>query len=151
MITPVLRVRDVDLSLRFYTQILGFKGEGGLPGFDGRTVYAEAYLGESKIIFTRIRSALPSHAELYIHLPEGIDIGWFYGYLRAREVPICEDMREELWGDQAFTITDFDGVRLTFAQPVRRAALPATPALLKEVNQGEESISAQSRPARLAS
>ncbi len=29
MITPVLRVHDIDLSLTFYRQILGFSGDGG--------------------------------------------------------------------------------------------------------------------------
>jgi uncharacterized glyoxalase superfamily protein PhnB len=109
MITPVLRVRDVDLSLRFYTQLLGFKGEGGLPGADGKTVYAEAYMGDAKLMISRRTSTAHCIGELYID----------------REVPMCEDLREEIWGDCAFTITDLDGNRLTFAQRVRRAALSA--------------------------
>lgn len=122
MITPVLRVRDVDLSVRFYTQVLGFKGEGGLPGIDGKTVFAEAYLGDSRLMFARRTSALASRAELYIQMRDGIDD--LYRRLRAREVPVCEDMHDELWGDRAFSIIDLDGNRVTFAQAIVYAALP---------------------------
>ncbi len=118
MITPILRVHDVDLSLAFYTCVLGFRGEGGLPGLDGRTVYAEAYLGEAKIVFSR-RDRYPAGAELYIALPNETDIDRFYASLRSRSVCIIDDMHEELGGDRAFTILDLDGNRLTFAQALR--------------------------------
>ena len=132
MITPVLRVREVDLSLRFYTQLLGFKGEGGLPGADGKTVYAEAYMGDAKLMISRRTSTAHCIGELYIDLPDAIDIRRFHAFLRAREVPMCEDMREEIWGDCAFTITDLDGNRLTFAQRVRRAVIPGAQLLALE-------------------
>lgn len=119
MITPVLRVRDVDLSMRFYTQVLGFKGEGGLPGVDGKTVFAEAYLGDARLMFARRTTSLMNRTELYIHLGDGIDD--LYHRLRMREVPLCEDLHEELWGDRAFTINDLDGNRITFAQAINYA------------------------------
>ena len=118
MITPVLRVHDIDLSLSFYTRVLGFTGEGGLPGLDGRTVFAEAYFGDARILFNR-RARTPSGAELYINLPERIDLDRFYASLKARAVCIIDDLHDELWGDRAFTILDLDGNRLTFAQAVR--------------------------------
>ena len=121
MITPVLRVHDIDLSLSFYTRVLGFEGEGGLPGLDGRTVCAEAYLGEARVLFSR-RERYPSGAELYITLPERIELDRFYASLKARAVCIIDDMHHELWGDRAFTILDLDGNRLTFAQAVRYPA-----------------------------
>ena len=72
MITPVLRVHDIDLSLTFYRQILGFSGEGGLPGSDGKTAYAEAHLGDAHIMFSRRCDAAPltCGVELYLTLPE---------------------------------------------------------------------------------
>jgi uncharacterized glyoxalase superfamily protein PhnB len=131
MFTPVLTVRDVDLSLAFYTRVLGFQGEGGLPGIDGIPVYAEAYFGETKIVFTRhINNKNASFVdacgiELYFTLPETLDICQYYAMLKAREVNIIEDLRDEFWGDRAFTIADLDGYRLTIAQPKRYAvALP---------------------------
>ena len=121
MITPVLRVRDIDLSMAFYTRVLGFEAEGGLPGLDGRTVYAEAYLGDSRIMFSRRCGGAPliNGVELYVTLPTHLDIEQFYSHLKNREVAIVEDMRQELWGDCAFTIIDLDGNRLTFAQAVQ--------------------------------
>ncbi len=120
MITPILHVRDVDLSLAFYTQILGFEGRGGLPGIDGATVYAEAYLGAARLMFVRRERGLAGCADLYLTLPESADIDRFYADLQAREVAILDALHEEIWGDCAFTITDLDGSRLTFAQPIRR-------------------------------
>ena len=121
MITPVLRVHDIDVSLLFYTQILGFTGEGGLPGSDGKTAYAEAYLGDAQIKFSRRceRAALACGVELYLTLPETVEIDTFYAALKAREVYFIADMHQELWGDCAFTIIDLDGNRLTFAQARR--------------------------------
>lgn len=124
MITPVLRVHDIDLSLAFYTQVLGFQGHGGLPGVDGKTVYAEAYLGEARIMFSRRceRAPFVTGVELYLTLPDSHDLDAFYASLRAREVYICEAMHEELWGDRAFAIIDLDGNRLIFAQAMRYTA-----------------------------
>lgn len=128
MFTPVLRVRDVEQSLAFYTRILGFEGEGGLPGLDGKTVYAEAYMGDAKIMLTRrindssVFSAPTCGVELYLTLPQTLDIHQFYSSLKLREVHIVEDLHEELWGDRAFTITDPDGYRLIIAQPIQYAA-----------------------------
>ncbi|MEP7290857.1 MAG: VOC family protein [Chloroflexota bacterium] len=118
MITPVLRVHDVDLSMAFYTRVLGFEGQGGLPGLDGRTLCAEAWLGDARILFSR-KERHPCGAELYITLPEKLDFERFYASLKARAVCVIDDLHIELWGDHAFTIIDLDGNRLTFAQPLR--------------------------------
>jgi uncharacterized glyoxalase superfamily protein PhnB len=118
MITPVLRVRDIDLSLSFYTRVLGFEGGGGLPGQDGKTVYAEAFLGDARIMFSRCGQTLGG-SELYLTLPDEFDLDHFYEQLQSREVFIAEAMRAEVWGDRAFTICDLDGNRLNFAQAQR--------------------------------
>lgn len=123
MITPVLRVRDVDLSLRFYTQVLGFRGEGGLPGVDGKSVYAEVYLGDARLMLARRAGVTVCRAELYINLTAGIED--LYQRLRAREVPLRDDLHEEIWGDLAFTVTDLEGNQLTFAQAISYAAQAA--------------------------
>ncbi len=132
MITPILRVRDVDLSLSFYTRVLGFEGEGGLPGTDGRTVFAEAYFGDARVMFSRLcdyRQPLTRGAELYLTLPDHRAIEPFYAELVAREVYRVAGLHEEIWGDRAFTVTDLDGNRLTFAQtmhyPICEPALAA--------------------------
>ena len=125
MFAPVLHVRDVDLSLAFYTRVLGFEGMDGLPGADGKTTYAEAYLGEVKIMFLRrspencVFSNHTSGIDLYLTLPETFDIHRYRDSLRAREVNIVEDLHDELWGDCAFTIADLDGYHLIISQPTR--------------------------------
>lgn len=130
MITPILRVHDIDLSVAFYTRVLGFEGFGGLPGADGKTAYAEVYLGDARIMLTRRCDPAPlmGGGALYIDLPETLDLERFYDHLRDREVCFVDGLHDELFGDRAFTIIDLDGNRLTFAQPVRYA--PALPALL---------------------
>lgn len=128
MFTPVLRVRDVEQSLAFYTRVLGFQGEGGLPGLDGKTIFGEAWLGDARIMLARRAgesSLFPAAAcgvELYLTLPDTLEIQQFYAALKARQVSIVEDLHDELWGDRAFTIADPDGYRLIIAQPIRYAA-----------------------------
>ena len=131
MITPILRVHAIDVSLLFYTNVLGFSGAGGLPGSDGKTAYAEAYLGDAQIKFSRRcdRAPLTCGVELYLTLPETIEIETFYTILKAREVYFIADMHQELWGDCAFTIIDLDGNGLTFAQAIRYPACVETFAL----------------------
>lgn len=123
MITPILRVQDVDRSLAFYTRALGFEGQGGLPGEDGRTVMAEARLGDARILISRRCERLPRAAELYITLPEEIDLERFYETLKSRAVCILDELHDELWGDCAFTVVDLDANKLIFAQVKRYAAL----------------------------
>lgn len=124
MITPVLRVRDIDVSLAFYTRILGFQEQARLPGLDGSTAYAEAYLGDGRIMFSRRCDPLlfTSGVELYLVLPDERDLEQFYANLKAREVCIVDGLHAELWGDRAFSIIDLDGNRLTFAQAMHYPA-----------------------------
>ncbi len=123
MITPVLRVHDVDRSLAFYTRALGFEGQGGLPGEDGRTVLAEATLGDARIIISRRCDRLVGACELYITLPDQMDLERFYHTLKQRAVCILEDLHDEVWGDRAFTVIDLDANKLIFAQMKRYSAL----------------------------
>ena len=123
MITPILRVQDVDRSLAFYTRALGFEGQGGLPGEDGQTVLAEATLGDARILISRRCERLMSACELYITLPDEVDLERFYQTLKRRAVCIVDELHDELWGDRAFTVVDLDANRLIFAQVKRYAAL----------------------------
>lgn len=134
MITPILRVHDIDLSLMFYLHILGFEGSGGLPGTDGKAAYGEVYMGDARIMFTRrcTRAQALTGVELYLDLPANIDIEGLYTRLKAQEVYFVEDMHPELWGDRAFTVLDLDGNKLTFAQAVKYPARVETSARLYE-------------------
>lgn len=127
MFTPVLNVCDVEMSLAFYTRVLGFEGSGGLPGMDGGIVYAEATMGDARLMLTRRSAALNRFSvatcgiELYLTLPDRLDIQQYHNQLRAKAVNIIVNLHDELWGDRAFTITDPDGYHLIIAQPVRYA------------------------------
>lgn len=125
MIKPILRVFDVETSLKFYTELLGFHGEKGLPGEENSIIYAEAYLGEAQLIFskrTSVRRMGEGAIELYIEMPPDIDFDHMYARLWSNGVFVVEDIREEVWGDRAFTILDPDCNRVVVAQRVRRAA-----------------------------
>lgn len=125
MIKPILRVHNVDTSLDFYTRLLGFVGQGGLPGMNGKTIYAEAYLGDAPIVFSQrcyARRSDESVIELYIEIPEHVNFDHLYARLWQQGVFVVENMHEELWGDRVFTILDPDCNRIMVAQRIRRAA-----------------------------
>lgn len=119
---PILRVMDIELSLAFYTRVLGFEG-GGLPSDDGCLAYAEASLGESRLAFIRSEgcnrfAANPCGIDLYITLPETMRLEGLHRRLAERG-QVVSDLRDGLWGDRAFSLVDLDGNRLVFAQAVR--------------------------------
>ena len=50
MIIPVLSVADVDASVKFYTEKLGFTQEFAFPGPDGKNTFASVKLGEAHVM-----------------------------------------------------------------------------------------------------
>ena len=121
MISPVLNVRDVESSVAFYTRMLGFCGDGGLPGVDGATVFAEVMLDDMQVMFVRGDSAGAAGVELYIRLPERMDIRALYKRAKGQGVKIAREISPEFWGERVFSVFDPDGYKLTFAQKVRHA------------------------------
>src|SRR5215216_5468880 len=111
-VNPLLSVRDVETSLKFYTELLGFTFEGTmLPGDDGKPVFAGVKCGETTVWLDHTEYAdLPPNTpvgvgvELYISLGRDADIDALYEKLKAAGVKIVVELQEQFWGDKRFVI-----------------------------------------------
>lgn len=129
-VNPMLSVRDVEASMKFYTERLGFTFEGtSLPGDDGKPVFAGVKRGETTIWLDHTEYAdLPPDTplgvgvELYISLDKAEDIDALYETLKAAGVKIVGELQEQFWGDKRFVLQDVDGYRLSVSKNVREVS-----------------------------
>ncbi len=131
MISAVIAVRDVDASVAFYTEKLGFVSDGKMTTSDGKAIYANARLGgDIQFMFDGFPD--PQLAvgrrglgvEFHVTLPEDVDINALYTRFLEQAVNIVGGLREEFWGERRFTIVDPDGYYLSFVKQIRQASQP---------------------------
>lgn len=105
-IIPVLPVRDVAASVRFYVDTLGFTlggqtGEGFASVFRGRAAAVNIYLRRRQERFT------PAECFVFVEDPDAL-----HGEYTRRRVRIVEPPEDKEWGYRQFTIADPDGHHL---------------------------------------
>ena len=122
MILPLLSVKDVDASVAFYVEKLGFAHQFSMPGPDGKNSFAFVGLGDAVIVGLSLDPDLQHRGagvDLMLYVPEGTDLDGFYSGIQGRGVTIAEDIKTQYWGDRTFSLSDPDGYRLTFAKTVQ--------------------------------
>ena len=125
---PTLTVADVDASLAFYSEKLGFKSDLKLRDDDGKTFLGSVEVGDTVIMFERPDPKDPpdsgrgarSGVRLTICFPESHDIDTFYTELRRTDVSIACAIGDRFWGNRDFTVRDPDGYHLIIARPMRK-------------------------------
>jgi uncharacterized glyoxalase superfamily protein PhnB len=122
MIVPVLSVNDVDTSLAFYTQKLGFKQDLVFAGPDAVNVFAGITLGTSSFMLSKPEEGQVENAGngvvFMVYLPEDGDIDAVYADVQAKGIAIKDALKTEYWGDRVFSIVDPDGYYLTISKTV---------------------------------
>lgn len=119
-ITPQLRTTDLDASIRFYTEKLGFA-----LGFRWRDFYAGICAGEAEFHLKRVDEPDPSipyvaegdHVHLYVHVA---DVDALAAEFRARGVALIAGPVDRPWGTREFVVRDDQGHTLYFSQPLRQ-------------------------------
>ncbi|HUY99838.1 MAG TPA: VOC family protein [Thermomicrobiaceae bacterium] len=121
---PMLHVGDVDASLDFYQDVLGFTVGFTMTDATGRTMHAELdrngvqlMLGSANEVSDAARSLLGAGLVLYI-VDNDEDIDVLYEHVRDRGARVVEEIANRYWGDRTFTLKDTDGYLLTFARNV---------------------------------
>lgn len=117
----VLAVRDLDVSTRFYIDVLGFHRDFG-DGSDGWSFLSrdafKVMLGECPD--ERPASELGDHSYVAYLLVEDIDR--LHDEVRARGAAVMSGPTTEPWGLREFAIRTPDGHRIRFGEPVRPAS-----------------------------
>ena len=125
---PTLTVADVDASLAFYSDVLGFKSDLKLQDDDGKTFLGSVEVGDTVIMFESPDPKDPPHSgrgarsgvRLTICFPESHDIDAFYAELRRKDVSIACEIGDRFCGNRDFTVRDPDGYHLILARPIRK-------------------------------
>jgi catechol 2,3-dioxygenase-like lactoylglutathione lyase family enzyme len=119
-ISSVLFVKDINISKRFYTAVLGQKIEfdfGKYVGFkDGFGIWEGGYALQT--IYSKskdVKSFGKDNYELYFEI---VDLDALYEKLKMKGVDFIHSVQEHPWGQRAFRIHDPDGHILEFAEPM---------------------------------
>lgn len=132
MIMPILDVKDVDASVAFYTEKLGFKQDMLMPGPDG--VNAFAFVSKDNAIFGINLAQQPTvgaSVDFMVYLPEGTDIEAVYAEMQAKGITIVDELKQQYWGDKTFSMHDPDGYRVTLCITVHQADMEHVAAVMR--------------------
>ena len=123
MIMPILAVKDLDTSIAFYKDKLGFEHSFTMPGPDGKTRFAIVNLGQSVSIGLQLAlmTEQRGHGVVFmVYLPDTVDIDQFYADVHARGVQVAVPIKTEYWGDRVFSLHDPDGYYLSMTKTVKQ-------------------------------
>jgi catechol 2,3-dioxygenase-like lactoylglutathione lyase family enzyme len=119
-IIPQLRTTDMDASVRFYTEKLGFVLE-----FRHQDFYAGLRAGSQLIHLKLVDTQDPSIPYVddggHLHLYIGVDgVAAFAEQLKANGVSLVRDVEETSWDTREFVVQDDQGHTLYFGEPLQK-------------------------------
>ncbi len=125
MILPFLSVKDLESSLKFYTEKLGFTSTP-MMGPDGKLQMAFVNQGKSvQIGLSREMEPMSERGggvNLMLY-PDDFDIDAYYQQVKSKGVSIDYAINTEFWGDRIFALKDPDGYTLTFGKTVQQMSM----------------------------
>lgn len=122
MILPLLKVKNVDASVKFYVEKLGFNNAFNMQGPDGVNAFAFVDLGKPTIGLSLTQDAntgVGQGVEFMIYVGDDTDIDAYYADVQKKGVKIEKALATQYWGDRTFTIHDPDGYVLTMSKTVQ--------------------------------
>ena len=137
MIMPILAVKDVDSTVAFFQDKLGFRHDMSMAGSEGTNVFAIIGLGEAVFGIgtddrVDMKLSLAPGVQFMVYLPEGQSIDSYYADVQAKGVKIDDELSDTYWGDRAFTVHDPNDNMLTFAVTVKQMSLEEVEANFQE-------------------
>ena len=132
MILPILDVKDVDASLAFYTQALGFAQQMATPGPDGVNAFAFVRRGNAMIGLNRTENPkVGAGADLMVYVGENDDLEALYNSVKGQGIQTETEIKLQYWGDQTFSLLDPDGYRITMCKQVHETDLEHAAAVIR--------------------
>lgn len=108
--TAILASPDIDATVKFYTDILGFASSwtwGDPPSFGA------ASWGKTTIMFA-LDPLLAGNIEGHQHWIDAEDVDALYDTHLERGVTIVSDIEDKPWGKREYTVRDINGYHLRF-------------------------------------
>ena len=110
---PMLQARDLRASMRFYTEVLGFKVDGVWPDEDNAT-WCGLTSGNARIMLTQIEPGAEPTLTGYIYMyPDDVDAAWEH---MKDHTEVDAPLTVTDYGMKEFVIHDPDGYHLSFGQ-----------------------------------
>jgi len=109
--TAILASHDVEATVKFYTEVLGFASSwiwGDPPSFGA------AIWGKSTIMFN-LDPELAGKIEGHQHWIDVEDVNALYASHLERGAMIVSDIEDRPWGKREYTVRDINGYHLRFA------------------------------------
>lgn len=131
MLSPILACVDVDASIAYYTQKLGFEHAWSMPPNEsGKTEFACVKLGDAEILLGVVEGFVSPEdlakrgtgIQLYIDLPASLNIDSLYTQAKSSGASITREIEDRDWGERTFNVKDADGYNLMLAQRVQTSA-----------------------------
>ena len=124
---PTLSVANMETSLAFYNQVLGFETAFTMPGPDGRPVHASVRRGASEIMMGPLdrcgpevrRDALGAGISFYFTVDDDEDIDAYFDRVKAAGATVFQEPTDQFWGHRDWGITDPDGYNLIVSKETR--------------------------------
>lgn len=125
-VAPEFFVRDVDASVAFYVEKLGFELVRADPDGAGRHSFAVLARGAAEFLFVHESALGPVHrAALPYPRAAGVDIRLMVDDVDDVYRSVCEHgvevvlpLKDQPYGLRDFIVRDADGYRIRFAQPI---------------------------------
>lgn len=125
MIMPILAVKDVDTSVAFYRDVLGFNHDFSLPGPDNQTSFAGVSLGKAAFgISLEPEAAKGGEGVVFmVYVADDQDLDAYYAEVQGRGAQIDQPIKDEYWGDRVFSLRDPTGYMLSICKTVRQMTM----------------------------
>ncbi|MFN8590123.1 MAG: VOC family protein [Thermomicrobiales bacterium] len=125
-IMPTLAVKDIDASVKFYTEVLGFSTAFTLPGEDGKLVHASIGRGDTYLMFSRLDPGHPHDqgplgrgVVLYASVNDDDDIDAYFERAKRGGAQIMQEPTDQFWGHRDWGIADPDGYLIWVSKEMR--------------------------------
>jgi uncharacterized glyoxalase superfamily protein PhnB len=126
MLSPILSVKSVADSFRFYVDVLGFAEGFQMKDESGIVNFAMVKLGKIEIMLgvmegfvnSEDRNRVGLGIQLHIALPDDVDIDALYQRALAASANITRQIENREWGERAFNLKDPDGYHFMFTKPI---------------------------------
>lgn len=125
MIMPILAVKDVDASIAFYKDVLGFNHDFSLPGPDNQTSFAGISLGKAAFGLSAEPDAATGGAGVVfmVYVADDADLDAYYAEVQNKGAVIDQPIKDEYWGDRVFSLRDPTGYYLSFCKTVKQMTM----------------------------
>ena len=130
---PMLAVNDVDASVRYYTEVLGFAASFTMPGPDRTTVHASVERGAAHVMLGKDDASCGGEGQpprgagvvLYFTVEDDEDIDAYFARVTAAGAKVVQEPMDQFWGHRDWGIADPDGYLLYISKQVGAMDLSA--------------------------